>query len=531
MEVKETTVTKITKEQWIQFAALVFGAFIAIEAMAFQAPAIPVIAAYFEVPSHLAGLIVLSFYIISASLYPITGRLADQYGRKRVLLIGIAIFAIAEFAAAVSPTFSFLLVARVFQGMGVACIFPVVIAYIGIIFQPEKRGLASGVFNSVQAVAAMLGAGLAGFLVKIYGWPIIYWISGVLAVIGFFVVLVFVKESKGIVKGSIDYFGIVLIFVTTACILSVSTLVKQFGIASPYTLGVLATGLLSAALLWTIGNRIPNPIIELSLLKKRVFALVALIYLMLTAALQLFIYSMSFFLTLRPDGDIAETGLFFMFNSGAAAIGGLIVGKLADKINSKKLLIFTLMIPTTALLIFSRIDSDTTISYILMLAAFFGFGSVIPILFKYALNVIPVDKYGSGSGLLSVIRDFGAPLGSVTGIVLFTSFSESSKQASLVSQATAAGVNPDLMTAVQQAGSSGGKLIDKALATELQSLGIKFEDLMSTALGEGATLGIQNMSLIVAGFFIVLILLSILIPQKKVVKESTVTTQISEKLA
>ena len=65
--------------------------------------------------------------------------------------------------------------------MGVAWNFPSSNRIHRIIFHPEKRGLAAGLFNSVQAVAAMLGAGLAGFLVKIYGWPIIYWVSGGLA--------------------------------------------------------------------------------------------------------------------------------------------------------------------------------------------------------------------------------------------------------------------------------------------------------------------------------------------------------------
>src|SRR5699024_12311112 len=83
MEVNET---KLDKSQWIQFYALMCGAFVAIEAMVFQAPAIPAIALYFEIPTHLSGFIVLSFYIMSASLYPITGRLADQYGRRKVLL-------------------------------------------------------------------------------------------------------------------------------------------------------------------------------------------------------------------------------------------------------------------------------------------------------------------------------------------------------------------------------------------------------------------------------------------------------------
>src|SRR5699024_313666 len=129
--------------------------------MVFQAPAIPVIAKAFDVPTHLSGLIVISFYIMSAAFYPITGRLADQFGRKKIILTGMVLFMVSEFAAALSPTFTFLLTMRAFQGIAVACIFPIVIAYIGVIFPPEKRGFASGIFNGFQGIASMTGAAIA----------------------------------------------------------------------------------------------------------------------------------------------------------------------------------------------------------------------------------------------------------------------------------------------------------------------------------------------------------------------------------
>lgn len=531
MELNATKAGKVTKEQWVQYLTLVFGAFIAIEAMAFQAPAIPVISMHFQIPSHLAGLIILSFYIISATLYPITGRLADKYGRKKVLLVGMFIFAISEFAAAVSPTFSFLIVARMFQGVGVACIFPIVIAFIAIIFQEEKRGMASGIFNAVQAIGAMLGAGIAGFLIKIYGWPVIYWISGALATVGFFAILFLVKESKGVVKGKFDYLGSIMLFIITGTILSVSTLIGQFGFTSPITLSTLATGLFTIFLLSIYSNRIANPIIELSLFKKKVFALIILIYLIYTAAMQLLLYSMSFFLALRPGGDVAHNGMFFMFNYGAAVIGGLIVGKLADKVDNKKLLIVTFALPLAAMILFTRTNAYTPISTILLLGAFFGLGAATAIIIKYALQNIPSTKYGSGSGLLAVIRDFGAPLGSTTGIVLFSHYNETAKTSSLVQQATDAGVSPELLGAVEQAAATNGATISDALATELITLGIKFEDLLSTALGEGATEAVQTLSYTVAGFFVVILILAMMIPQKK--KETTTisaTTLLEESL-
>lgn len=164
----------VQRSQWIQFIALLFGSFICIEAMVFQAPAIPSISQHFELPTYLAGLIIISFYITSASFYPIMGRIADQVGRKKILLFGMVVFAVSEAAAAISPTFSFFLVARVFQGFAVSCILPVAMAYISIIFPPEKRGFATGVFTAVQGIGSMTGAVIAGYLIKIYGWPIIY---------------------------------------------------------------------------------------------------------------------------------------------------------------------------------------------------------------------------------------------------------------------------------------------------------------------------------------------------------------------
>lgn len=352
------------RSQWGQFAALVFGSFISIEAMVFQAPAIPSISQHFLLPTYLAGLIILSFYISSTALYPVMGRVADQFGRKRVLLFGMTIFAISEFAAALSPSFSFFLGARVVQGFAVACILPVAIAYIGAIFPPEKRGMATGILSAVQAIASMTGAVIAGYLVQQYGWTIIYWISGVLSIIGFVVIKVFVEESKGNGSRSLDFLGVFLLILTTGCMLSISTLVKSYGIFSHYTLGTLGLGVIAAISLWMAENRISNPIVELSLLKRRLYAMVVIIYLLVVAAFQSFIYSMNFFISSKPGGDVTEVGLFYMVIYGGSAIGGLIFGKLADKLNNKKLVLSILLIPIFTLFIFSFIDTQTPFSYI-----------------------------------------------------------------------------------------------------------------------------------------------------------------------
>ena len=505
------------RSQWGQFAALVFGSFIAIEAMVFQAPAIPSISEHFQLPTYLAGLIILSFYISSTALYPVMGRVADQLGRKRVLLFGMTIFAISEFAAALSPSFSFFLGARVVQGFAVACILPVAIAYIGAIFPPEKRGMATGILSAVQAIASMTGAVIAGYLVHQYGWPIIYWVSGILSVLGFVVVKVFVEESKGNGARSLDFLGVFLLIITTGCMLSVSTLVKSFGVSSPYTLGTLGLGVLAAISLWIAENKMANPIVELSLLKRRLFAMVVIVNLLVMAAFQSFIYSMNFFISTKPGGDVVEVGLFYMIIYGGSAVGGLIFGRMADKINNKKLVLSILIIPILTIFIFSFIDTSTPFSYISTFSFILGFsqGAITPIFIKYALSEIPPAQFGAGSGLFSTLRDFGAPFGSVTGILIFSTFADTFTKSSLLNQAKEAGINSNLMDSVEQARTSGGNITDQVLISELQSLGIKFDDLLLKASGEGLTFAIQNVSYIVIGLFIITFILSLFIPNSK----------------
>ncbi|MFF5994607.1 MFS transporter [Lysinibacillus sp. KU-BSD001] len=496
--------------------ALVFGAFVAIEAMAFQAPAIPVISQHFELPTYLAGLILLTFYIASATLYPIVGRLADQYGRKKMLVIGMIIFTVSEVAAAIATDFTIFLIARVFQGVAVGFILPVAIAYIGVIFPPEKRGMASGIFSSVQAVAAMSGAAIAGYLILQYGWPIIYWVSAALAFLGLVVVLLFVEESKGEKQSSFDFIGMLLIFVTSTTLLSVSTIGKMFGFFSPYTIMTVIVGIVAVALLWIYENRMKNPLVELSLLKIRLFSMAVGINLLIVATFMLFIYCMNFFTASRPGGDTSQTGLFYMFLYGASSIGGLFVGRLADKFSGRSILISIFFIPIVIMFIFTMISATTSFNIIAALAVCLGFvsGANTPILMKFALNQVPKEKLAAGAGLFSFIRDFGTPLGSVSGIVLFSTFKDSAFKESLLASASKAGISSEHSAALLAAGQTG-TVENSALAEQLSTSGVSFESIYSVAHVTSLTSTVHTIAYIAMALFAIILFLCFLIPKEK----------------
>ena len=102
---------------WIIFATLLFSTFVTIEAAAFQSPAMPQITRHFGIPVTAAALITTLYYIGAIVFAPIMGRLADRTGRKRMVMIGLLIFSVAECAAVFSPSFPFFLAARFLQGL------------------------------------------------------------------------------------------------------------------------------------------------------------------------------------------------------------------------------------------------------------------------------------------------------------------------------------------------------------------------------------------------------------------------------
>lgn len=518
---------KVQRSQWVQFIALLFGSFICIEAMVFQAPAIPSISQHFGLPTYLAGLIILSFYITSASFYPIMGRFADQLGRKKILLFGMVVFAISEVAAAISPNFSIFLVARVFQGFAVSCILPVAMAYISIIFPPEKRGFATGIFTAVQGCGSMTGAVIAGYLIKIYGWPIIYWVSAVLAVLGFLVIKFFIVESKGDKTRSFDVLGGILLFLTAGSMLSVSTLVKTFGASSPYTLGTLALGVVAAICLWIVENRIKNPLVELSLFKKRLFALAMIMNLLTVAGFQSFIYIMNFFISATPGRDVTNVGLFYTIIYAGGVVGALVIGKLADKFNNKRLINIMYFVPIALILLFSFVSTTTSWSYITVLSLILGFsqGAITPILMKYTLSTVPSEKLGAGSGVFTTFRDLGTPLGSVTGIIVFSTFTEMFTKSSLLDISKVEGISSNVLGALEQARLTGGKEIAQSLATELQAVGISFQDLLIRATSSGLTSALQYSSYIIIGIFALVLVISLFIPLQTKQQHSSLTIE------
>src|SRR6478736_3618865 len=158
-----------------------------------------------------------SYTLVFAALLLVFGTLADRLGRRRILLVGVAIFTLASVAAALAPTGGFLIGARLVQGVGGAMILPTTLSIINATFRGKERAIAFAVWGSTIGGMTALGPLLGGWLTTEFSWHWAFLINvplGIAIVVG---VLLTVDESRGDAV-SIDLFGALLSVITVGAL-------------------------------------------------------------------------------------------------------------------------------------------------------------------------------------------------------------------------------------------------------------------------------------------------------------------------
>ena len=153
---------------------------------------------------------IVNGYLLSVSvLLLLAGSLADLFGRRRVFLIGLGIFALASFACGLAPNGSVLIGFRVVQGLGAALVMPSTLALVAATFEGEERGAAIGSWASWGAVAAAIGPLIAGVLIGVLSWRWIFFLGLPLVAVAMAIAVWVIPESRnpGVTARQIDVWG------------------------------------------------------------------------------------------------------------------------------------------------------------------------------------------------------------------------------------------------------------------------------------------------------------------------------------
>ena len=204
-----TTPCSRASGKWV-LAATVLGSSLAFIDGTVVNVALPALQATFRANLADVQWVVEAYALLLAAFLLVGGSLGDHYGRRRVFLIGVILFAAASAWCGLASSIHELIVARAVQGFGAALLVPGSLALISSAFPEEERGRAIGTWSGFSAITAAIGPVLGGWLIDHVSWRAVFFINIPLAIVVIALAMRHVPESSGNRKGQLDWWAAVL---------------------------------------------------------------------------------------------------------------------------------------------------------------------------------------------------------------------------------------------------------------------------------------------------------------------------------
>jgi len=357
---------------------------------------------------------VVSAYALSlAALIPVGGALGDHYGRKRVFLIGLAVFAVGSAACALSSTAPALIASRAGQGVGGAAMLALTLSILTETFPPGRRAAAIGTWAAVGGTGFGVGPVAGGVLLTWFGWASVFWVNVPFAVLGIVGTTVAVHESRNPHSRRLDRPGVVLsatglVGVTLGLIESASHRWGSWPVAGPLVLGA---ALLVGFAAWE--RRTPDPMVPPRLLRAPSFATASAVYLLSYTALS----SALFYVTLLyqdVDGwSPLRAGSSWLLMNAPFLLVAQLAGRLERRFPAATVVAGGCLTGALGLLALALAGPAspfglTAAGYLLSGA---GFGVLVPGLTLVAMRDVPAGTSGGASGVLNAARQLGSSVG------------------------------------------------------------------------------------------------------------------------
>lgn len=214
---------------------------------------------------------IFSIYLLTTTItVPIYGKLADLYGRKRVLLVGVVLFLVGSVLCGLAQSMLQLVVFRGIQGIGAGAILPISTTLLGDLYPVEQRARIQGVMGSVWGFSAVVGPAIGGLIVDNTSWRWIFLINLPAGALAITFIVLFLHEHLERRQHHIDYAGAAaLVLSTGALLLALTSGGREWGWLSGQSMGLFILSVAALAAFIVIESRSPEPVLPLSIFKDR----------------------------------------------------------------------------------------------------------------------------------------------------------------------------------------------------------------------------------------------------------------------
>ncbi len=436
---------KTSRAKWLGLVVISLAVSLIIVDSTIVNVAIPSIVKDLKITSTQVQWVQESYTLVFAALLLVFGTLADRVGRRKLMIIGVTIFALSSVLAAIAPTGDLLIGSRVLQGVGGAMILPTTLSIINATFRGRDRAIAFAVWGSTIGGMAAVGPVLGGWLTTYFSWRWAFGINvplGIIIVIG---VIMFVVESREADTHRIDFVGAALSVITSGALV--------FGLIEGRTYG------------WWLADTVPDigswkwpfafspiPIVFLialigligfiawgihreragksTMLAFGLFSIASfrngnIAAMIVSLGEYGIILSLPLWLQNVLDYTALQTGYVIL----ALAIGSFVAsgfaGSYGNKISPVWIVRGGILAEIIGIVIVGLVISAETQWWEIAIGLFvygFGIGLATAQLTGVVLKDVPIEKSGQGSGTQSTSRQVGSALGiAILGTILFTS--------------------------------------------------------------------------------------------------------------
>jgi EmrB/QacA subfamily drug resistance transporter len=400
--------------RWWTLAAMCFALFMIMLDNTVVNVALPSIQE--DLGATLSGLewTVNAYTLTFAVLLVTGGRLGDIFGRRRMFLFGVVVFAVSSAAIGLAPGESWLVAGRAIQGVGAAFMMPATLSIITNAFPAAERGKAIGTWAGVSALALAIGPVVGGALAEYVSWRAIFFLNLPVAIGAVAVTLFATHESRDeTTEHRVDIPGIAALSVALTALVLALVEGNSWGWGSPQIIALFALAAVSFVGFAVLEPRVREPMVDFTFFRSRTFLGANVVAFIVTFSMLATFFFIALYMQNILGYSAVEAGVRFLPSTLMIVLIAPLAGRLTDKVGARPLMVAGLSLATLSLFLQTRIDVDT--GYGLLLPAFIllgiGMALVMSPMSTAAMNAVSPDKAGVASGILSMSRMVGGTFG------------------------------------------------------------------------------------------------------------------------
>jgi len=395
-------------------------------------PAIPSIEKLLKISSQYSSWIFSIYVLFNLVGISLFARLSDIYGRRKIYILSILIFALGSLVVSLTSSYDFLLLGRAIQGFGASGIFPVASAVIGDLYPKEKRGQLLGLLGAVFGIAFMIGPFMAGIILNYFSWNVLFLINLPISAGLVFYSSKLLPNYIVSNRAKVDWKGILFLGLFLA---GFTFSINNFKLSESGDYGNkwiwIAAGisLVSFILLFFTERHNPNAIIKLGFFKNPTIVITGVIAMVSGLVQACFVFFPKY--SVHTFGVSSSTASFMLIPVVlATAIGSPIFGKLIDKYGVKPILIIGIILNFIGFSMMAVSGQSLFLYY--TSGVFIGLGLSIlagSSLRYIMLNVTKPEDRATSQGMLTIFTSSGQLIGSaIFGLILGSAVSANSFQ-------------------------------------------------------------------------------------------------------